>query len=136
MQTTHILHSIQLKGKCLSKVEVKVTPGFGLDPNINGVFKKSLEKVNGHDLFVSEYLFEKTKTPMFGIWLACGDRWCVNNMIQKGHCSCQAFSTESSKCLSSINDNKWIIYNSTEASWINAGSNFETKKARGELIHK
>ena len=110
--------------------------GLVFDTKINGIYKKSSEKVNGHDLFISEYLFDQTKTPMFGIWFACGDRWCMNRMIHKGQCSCQAYSMESSKCLSKINDNKWIIYNSTEASWTNAGNDFETKKARGKFINE
>ena len=70
----------------------------------------SLEKVNGESYFVQESSFVFT----FAIWWACGNRWCIGDSALKGSCNCLAYYLTDSKCLSDLDDSKWIIYNGTD----------------------
>ena len=123
-------------GKCQEKIDINQEENSVIDktlaPFIFGTYEKSAKIING------KVSYQHKNDQNYGIWWACGDRWCLNKISPfEGQCSCLAFNIIQSKCISSFDDNTWRVWINGE--WRNNSfeSYFRKRKALGisSLLH-
>ena len=87
-------------------------------PKVAGTYKRSPDLLNGRPFFENENNpKEFLDLNKYGIWWACGDRWCINVLNHKGQCVCSFYNMKNTTCISRIGDKSWILYNSTNQTW-------------------
>ena len=97
-----------------------------------GKYKRTSEIINGQNYYKKS---DESLVPKFGIWWACGDRWCIGNPYLKGLCNCIAFNLKPLKCLpKSYKDWNWIYRNETSGNWIPAGKRLGIRDFKGNTL--
>ena len=120
------MNEIDAELEVFSETELSEVPFNQL---IFGKYESTSELING------QKYFEKTNENLnhqYGIWWACGDRWCIGNYIIKGQCQCIAFNINPKKCLpKSYQDWNWFYLNGTTGIWLPAGKRLGIRDLQG-----
>ena len=110
-------------GECLDS-KIRIYSENGLQDisgyQIFGVYERQSDIVNGR-----RYLMKTTSD--YGIWWACGNRWCIGSLQFKGHCYCIAVKYMDHRCLTISDDWSWFTYNGTIENFTSAGKNIGAK---------
>ena len=127
------IHYISLNnlGECSDK-KVEVIHEIEVNEGVfYGTYKKSSEVINGRAFF--EKVDITNDFYKYGIWWACGDRWCIHAFTFRGQCNCIAFNYKNSKCLPKLEDSNWIMRNSKTNVWEYAGKGLIVRGLTGML---
>lgn len=137
--------SILFLGKCLNHLDVDIELFYDTKLpyyqyfDVYGKYRKSPETVNEQSYYekVYEQAYDKIKSRM-GMWWACGDRWCINNIVLfKGQCNCNAYYQSPSKCLpQKFNDWNWVLYNGSTVGWKYAERQLGVREFKGVFLIK
>ena len=118
-------------GECSDK-KVEVIHEIEVNEGVfYGTYKKSSEVINGRAFF--EKVDITNDFYKYGIWWACGDRWCIHAFTFRGQCNCIAFNYKNSKCLPKLEDSNWIMRNSKTNVWEYAGKGLIVRALTGML---